>query len=62
VAAETIRALERGRPVCYIPRTLGLAAWLYEAAPFVMNPLFDRILEKRIERLYADSQRLDVTA
>ncbi len=62
VAAETIRALERRRPVCYIPRTLGLAAWLYEAAPFVMNPLFDRILEKRIERLYADSQRLDVTA
>jgi hypothetical protein len=25
----------------------------------VMNPLFDRILQKRIERLYADSERLD---
>ncbi len=59
VAKATIRALERGRAVCYIPRTLGLAAWLYETAPFVMNPLFDRILEKRIERLYADSERLE---
>ena len=59
VAAETIRALESGQAVCYIPRSLGLAAWLYEAAPVVMNPLFDRILQKRIERLYADSERLD---
>jgi short-subunit dehydrogenase len=59
VAAETIRALERGQAVSYIPRSLGLAAWLYETAPFVMNPLFDRILEKRIERLYADSEHLD---
>jgi short-subunit dehydrogenase len=57
VAALTIDAIERNRPVTFIPKTLGVASWLFDTLPFVSHPLYDRIMRARIERVYSDASR-----
>ncbi|HEX3463948.1 MAG TPA: SDR family NAD(P)-dependent oxidoreductase [Candidatus Elarobacter sp.] len=54
VGRAIIGAIERARPVTYVPGTLGLATWLYESLPPITRPLFSRVMGARIERLYAD--------
>jgi short-subunit dehydrogenase len=56
VADATIRAIEKNRAMTYIPKSLGIAAWLYDAFPLVLGPLFSRMTGNRIERLYADAR------
>lgn len=57
VADATIRAIESNRRITYVPRSLGLGAWLFDALPFVSRPLFARLMKTRMERLYADAKR-----
>ena len=57
VGRAIIGAIERARPVTYVPGTLGLATWLYESLPPITRPLFSRVMGARIERLYADVTR-----
>jgi short-subunit dehydrogenase len=56
VAAKTIRAIESGRAVTYVPASLGLAVWLYEAVPPISRPLYSLLMKDRIERMYADAR------
>lgn len=51
-AAATIRAIERARPVTFVPWTLGVATWLYEALPVLTRPLYSMLMRSRIERMY----------
>ncbi len=55
VAAATIRAIERARPVTYVPASLGVATWLYEALPPLTRPLYSLLMKSRIERMYSDA-------
>jgi uncharacterized protein len=54
VAASAIRAIERGRPVTYVPSLLGAMAWAYEAFTPLTRPLYSLLMKSRIERLYTD--------
>jgi short-subunit dehydrogenase len=54
--AATLRAIERARPVTYVPASLGIATWLYDAIPALSRPLYSRLMKSRIERLYADAR------
>ena len=53
VVAGTLSAVARDCPVAYIPGHLALFAWAKHAFPFLVNPLWDRLLRARIEALYA---------
>lgn len=53
VSKKIIQAIERERFVTYVPFTLGLLVWLANAFPFIMKPLFGRLLTSRIHTLYA---------
>jgi short-subunit dehydrogenase len=57
VATAITKAIERGKFVTYVPSSLGIAAWLYEALPLVTRPVYSRLMGARIERLYADIAR-----
>lgn len=57
VADATLDAIERDRAMTYLPNSLGVAAWLYDALPVLTRPLFSRFMTARIERLYADARR-----
>lgn len=52
VSRATLRAVERGQAIVYVPWTLGLAVWLTNVAPFVVKPLLGRIIATRVESLY----------
>lgn len=56
-ARATIAAIERSRFLTFIPFTLGIAAWLYEALPALTHPIYSKLMGVRIERLYADLDR-----
>jgi short-subunit dehydrogenase len=56
-AAATIRAIERARPVTFVPWSLGVATWLYEALPAITRPLYSLLMHARIERIYANADR-----
>jgi short-subunit dehydrogenase len=55
VAAATIRAIERARPVTFVPASLGVMTWAYEAFPVLTRPLYSLLMKSRIERIYADA-------
>lgn len=57
VSAATIRAIETNRRITYIPKTLGVGTWLFDALPYASRPLFARLMKTRMERLYADTHR-----
>ncbi len=57
VGAATLRAIERARPVTFLPASLGFATWLYEAFGPVTRPLYSLLMKSRIERIYADAGR-----
>ncbi|MFA5908997.1 MAG: SDR family NAD(P)-dependent oxidoreductase [Vicinamibacterales bacterium] len=54
VAAQVIRAIRRDRAVTYVPGWQGLVAWALAAAPFAVEPLWGRVMRKRISALYED--------
>ena len=53
----TIDAIESNRRLTYVPASLGLGTWLFNALPIVTRPLFARLMRSRMERLYADARR-----
>lgn len=56
VAAKAVRAIERARPVTYIPASLGAASWFYEAFAPLAKPLYSVFIKSRIERIYTDAR------
>lgn len=56
VSREIIRAIEKNRYMTYVPSTLGLLVWLTNAFPFIVKPLYGKLLSSRIQTLYASKQ------
>jgi len=52
VVQGTLESVARGRFLTYIPRTLGLLVWAKNTMPFIIEPLYRRLMLQRIETLY----------
>ena len=57
VAIATLRTIEANRRITYVPAGLGFGTWLFETFPFVVRPLFARVMKSRMDRIYADARR-----
>jgi len=53
VADSTLRSIERNYRVTYVPGYLQAISWAFETFPFVLRPLYNRVVRSRIEGLYA---------
>lgn len=52
VSRATLQAIARNRFLTYVPWTLGLGVWLTNAFPFLVKPIYGRLLRSRIESIY----------
>jgi short-subunit dehydrogenase len=52
VARGILAAIRHDRAVTYVPAWAGLAAWASHAAPFLVGPVWDRIMARRVSQLY----------
>jgi len=48
----TLEAVVRGRFITYIPKSYALIIWAKNALPFLVGPLYRRLMLSRIETLY----------
>lgn len=53
----TLEAIARGRFMTCIPKTFALFVWAKNALPFIVGPLYRRLMLKRIETLYQTPQK-----
>lgn len=53
VSAAIRRAIMKGDPVTYVPRTLRALSWAWNAAPMLATPFFTRLMRARIRSYYA---------
>jgi short-subunit dehydrogenase len=58
ISKATIRAIEKNRFLTYVPRTLGVLAWAMGAVPWIIEPLFQRLMVARIRSYYSSRDRL----
>jgi short-subunit dehydrogenase len=58
VSAAIIDAIETRRFMTYVPRSLGVMSWAFHAAPWVVKPLYHRLMRRRIRSLYASAPQL----
>jgi short-subunit dehydrogenase len=56
VVDGTLESVARGRFLTYIPRTLGLLVWAKNTMPFIIEPLYRRLMLQRIETLYTQGK------
>lgn len=57
VAGQVIEAIRRDRVVTFVPRWQGAVAWVLGAVPFITEPLWGRLVRKRIAALYDEIER-----
>jgi short-subunit dehydrogenase len=60
VSRATIEAIQRNQFLTYVPRSFGLLVWLTNALPFVVKPVYARLLLSRLRDMY--KQEAAVTA
>ena len=53
VSRATLRAIEHNHFLTYVPWTLGLVVWLTNALPFLVKPIYRRLMLSRIESMYS---------
>ena len=53
ISRATLDAMRSGRFMTYVPRTLGIMAWALNAWPWLIRPMFDRVMRARIRSYYA---------
>jgi NAD(P)-dependent dehydrogenase (short-subunit alcohol dehydrogenase family) len=53
VTSAIIDAIERDRPLTYIPRSIGVLTWGWNAVPFLAEPVFRRLNIARVRSYYA---------
>lgn len=56
ISKATRRAITHNRFITYVPWSLGLLVWLTNALPFLVKPLFGRLLLSRIKSIYNQPQ------
>jgi uncharacterized protein len=54
VSRATLQAVARNRFLTYVPRTLGVLVWLTNVMPFLVKPLYKRLMLNRVESIYRD--------
>lgn len=52
VSKKILDAIRKDRVVTYIPGWLGLVVWAFNVVPFITGPIWSKIMQKRIVRLY----------
>jgi uncharacterized protein len=52
VSTVMIRAIETGKRVTFVPRTIGVPTWGYDALPLLAKPIFSRLNRARVETYY----------
>jgi short-subunit dehydrogenase len=52
VSLATLQAITRGHFLTYVPWTLGVLVWLTNTFPFVVKPVWGRLMMSRIESIY----------
>jgi short-subunit dehydrogenase len=52
VVERTLMAIIKNQFLTYIPRTLGVLSRLKAALPFMINPLYERLMMNRIDSIY----------
>jgi short-subunit dehydrogenase len=56
VVDHTLDAIARNRFMTYIPRRFGLLAWTMNAAPFLVTPLYHRMMRRRLSAINRTSR------
>ncbi len=59
VSAAILEAIERGRFLTVIPRTLGVVIWARNFVPWILDPLLGRVLRSRVRDVRALTARSD---
>lgn len=57
VSRATQRAIIHNHFLTYVPWTLGLLVWLSNSLPFLVKPIWSRLLRSRIREIYDRPQR-----
>ena len=57
VSAGIIKAIERDRPLTYIPKSIGVLTWGWNAVPFLAEPVFRRLNIARVRSYYQTDSR-----
>ena len=52
-----IRAIETGKRVTFVPWTIGVLAWGFDAFPLLAKPIFSRLNRARIKTYYEARRR-----
>ena len=52
VSRAVLDAIRHDRVVTYVPAWTGLVVWVLNALPFIVGPVWDRLMQKRIVQLY----------
>jgi short-subunit dehydrogenase len=57
VSAAALDAIERRRTVTFVPRRAGLVAWAMRVLPGLAEPMWRRLMLRRVEQLYDEMAR-----
>jgi len=57
ISRATWRAIAKDQFITYVPWTLGMLVWLTSAFPFLVKPIYGRLIRARIESIYKQSNR-----
>jgi uncharacterized protein len=57
VSTAMIRAIETGKRVTFVPWTIGVLAWGFDAFPLLAKPIFSRLNRARIKTYYEARRR-----
>jgi short-subunit dehydrogenase len=52
VAQVTLRAVDRGQSMVYLPSYYGLGVWLTQLVPFISRPLLGLLIRRRADEIY----------
>jgi short-subunit dehydrogenase len=62
VSSAILRAMKYNRPVTYIPHWLGVVVWASQAFAWLFQPVWRRIIAKRMTELYSEIAAEERTA
>ena len=57
ISRATRRAIANNQFMTYVPRTLGFLVWLTNAVPFLVKPIYGRLIRARIKSIYNKTTR-----
>jgi len=58
VSTAIVRAIDTRRPMTYVPSYLGIMSWTFHVAPWIMKPLYRKLMRRRMRSLYASARSI----